>query len=390
MVRMSVFAIFLLSSVLIVPSFSYRYFNLKVYDGKIYAMDWKGTRDCRIIASSDSGKSWDSLTQYLPQNSGGSFVWSGITDYAVTRDTLLMSRWDGIYQTPLNAFNLTKRPYNIADSSFAFLALRDSLLLTVAAGGLYRISLESGQSIKCDTSLKSHQTNYLAYTFINHMAYVSSWNRFCRSNEPYIIWDSLQSPDGPWFALASIGTKLFAGTYAGAIYASDDQGASWTEKRPGCYVCSAPQLFSLQPVFGKGIAGTATGYAFSSDSGESWQNVQSRALREVNSVVTCGRYVYAASDSGIFISTDTCKTWFALPDYFDIAVERALPVREASKALPLRISVYNLKGQLLRAFSPSNRRECDYYLQNIRSNGVYLEKILYPNSSRVRKVIRLK
>jgi len=123
-------------------------------------------------------------------------------------------------------------------------------------------------------------------------------------------------PYGNVFVSSS--TSLFVGTNAG-IYKSADGGSNWTSASSG--LPSQKTIRALEVSGNTLYAGTSglpvalgvpdNGIFRSIDDGSSWQatNFKNRTDFSINSLVASGSSLYAATSTGLYVSTDGFSTW---------------------------------------------------------------------------------
>lgn len=109
------------------------------------------------------------------------------------------------------------------------------------------------------------------------------------------------------------GNNLYAGVFVG-IYLSTDYGTSWVEKNNGIY--PGTSVYSLGVSGGNLLAGSyvgsSNGFYLSTDNAASWNIVPSAPPKIVHDFVTSGTNVFAASDSGVYRSTNDGLSWLKL------------------------------------------------------------------------------
>lgn len=115
-------------------------------------------------------------------------------------------------------------------------------------------------------------------------------------------------------ALAISGEKIFAGTVGGGVFRSTDNGTTWTAANSGLTNLNIDEL----TVFGTKIyASTMFSYAavfVSTDSGSTWVNIGNTANGlaagiGVGTIVTSGDSLFAATTTGVFLSTNNGVSW---------------------------------------------------------------------------------
>ena len=108
-------------------------------------------------------------------------------------------------------------------------------------------------------------------------------------------------PPGTTWAVAVIGSNVFAGT-PGGIFKSTDNGASWTNVSGAytlCFAAKGPYIF----------AGTPMGIIRSSDGGSTWIVPDSSMITQYIDAMAANDSVLYAGGSGIFRSTDNGASW---------------------------------------------------------------------------------
>jgi photosystem II stability/assembly factor-like uncharacterized protein len=109
------------------------------------------------------------------------------------------------------------------------------------------------------------------------------------------------------FALASSGTYLYAGTFLGGLFVSNNNGQSWAPSDSGL---STSSVISLTTYGSDVLAGTyANGLFVSADSGASWtptrlRNFSVYALAAVGAGISAGTY-----GGGVFLSAIGDTSW---------------------------------------------------------------------------------
>jgi len=146
----------------------------------------------------------------------------------------------------------------------------------------------------------------------------------------------------PIFTLAVSGTHLFAGTIGGGVYASTDSGASWTAV---CIGLTNAYVYSLAVSGTNLFAGTDSGGVFlSTNNGASWTAAQNGLTNtRVSALAVSGTNLFAGTEGGVFRSTNNGASW-----------------TEASTGLPLppfarRLSALTVSGTYLFVCISSDR-----------------------------------
>ena len=108
-------------------------------------------------------------------------------------------------------------------------------------------------------------------------------------------------------AIAVSGSNLFAGTYAGGVFLSTDNGTSWTAINSGltntnvrAFAVSGLNLF----------AGTSGGVFLSTNNGTSWTEVNSGLTDTyVFELAVSGLNLFTGTSGGVFLSTNNGTSW---------------------------------------------------------------------------------
>ncbi len=111
------------------------------------------------------------------------------------------------------------------------------------------------------------------------------------------------------YALAKIGTNLFAGTYAYGVFRSTDSGATWKSASTGlpdkwvtCFAVSGTNLFAG----GSGPTCLTTNY------GDSWTPLNdSGGASGASALVISGTNLFAGMGESVFLSTDSGNSWIS-------------------------------------------------------------------------------
>lgn len=130
------------------------------------------------------------------------------------------------------------------------------------------------------------------------------------SRNAYSQWTQSSGPYGGsvWSVLSS-GSTIYAGTFGGGIFMSNNDGASWTPLSSGLDFRDAIVL-SMAADGSTLFAGfDKTGLFVSRNSGVSWSKVTSISSKTISSLTVNGSNIYAGTADGLFISTDNGISW---------------------------------------------------------------------------------
>lgn len=108
--------------------------------------------------------------------------------------------------------------------------------------------------------------------------------------------------------LSSIGTTVIAGSADQGFYLSNDLGANWTQRNNGL------SDKNIQALLVSGInifAGTTNGIFLSTDTGKTWFNT-GLVNTSIAALAISGSDIYAGTNKGILVSTDNGSSWTAI------------------------------------------------------------------------------
>src|SRR5262245_48366772 len=123
-------------------------------------------------------------------------------------------------------------------------------------------------------------------------------------------WRQTSGPEGAAVvSLLSDGPNLFAGTSAGGVFRSANQGESWTAINTGLI---GARIDSLAAVGTNIFAGTAGGGVFRlNNQEERWVAVNAGLTDPgITALAVSGTYIVAATGGGVFRSLDQGESWF--------------------------------------------------------------------------------
>ena len=123
--------------------------------------------------------------------------------------------------------------------------------------------------------------------------------------------------------VATSGTNIFAGTYNRGIYRSTSSGTSWTQVNNGIILDSwgyLPIVYALAIIGTKIFAGTSDGVYLSTNNGTIWKPANNgmslpspAANNRVLSFAVNGRKVFARTSRRLFLSTVNGTSWTQFP-----------------------------------------------------------------------------
>ena len=274
--------------------------------GKIFAgMDGSGDGFC----STDTGKSWTKLNL----ESHGV-----ISCIVVHEPNVYIGTSTGIFVSADSGATWTLGIFGNINS----LAVNDSVIIATSGVCLFK-STNNGYSWVQDFSTASiGGGNYCAVNSGSSL-FVGTYNSIFRSNDNGESWTlaitGLCAMKITCFA-ASNG-KLFAGGWGGGIYTSSDNGESWTHDYLSFTWAPNITALAVSPTMaGTGYpniyAGSVgQGVFMSSDNGQIWSEMSNGLDKRINALVvhptTDSFILFAGTQTGVFVSVDSGKSWTA-------------------------------------------------------------------------------
>jgi photosystem II stability/assembly factor-like uncharacterized protein len=140
---------------------------------------------------------------------------------------------------------------------------------------------------------------FITFIFITAFLHQTSSAQWIQTNGPY---------GGLVQCLASDGTNIFAGTNAGGVYLSTNNGQSWSSANSGLPIGGIGSI----SINGSMIFGAAfdNGVYLSTNNGTSWSAINSGLTRRIIwYLATKDSLMLAGTDQGIFLSNDNGSNW---------------------------------------------------------------------------------
>ncbi|MDP4199639.1 MAG: hypothetical protein Q8922_03450 [Bacteroidota bacterium] len=244
----------------------------------------------------------DLVSAFLPV---GSKIFAASCYFGILKYSESTAKWE-----------LSGRPTPGEAGIASLYSLHDSLLLAGTILGVFR-STDSGLTwFKSDNSaLPDLSTGWYVSQFAQKGEYLfAACHGVFRSADYGISWQEVSGglpTESSVTGIAAFGSKLFAGTDWYGLYCSIDDGASWS-------VTSLQSDISAVTIHDSLIfAGTSYNGLFVSKDGITWDSsndgLQNRTVFQFTS---SGQNFFAATDSGVFLSTNRGRTWVAVSDGF--------------------------------------------------------------------------
>ncbi len=250
-----------------------------------------------VLRSTDNGLTWDTTTRLLVNTAVTSVVLSGSNIYAGTYA-------EGVYRSTDNGLTWAQTPLN---NIYVFgMAVSGNNIF--AGTGFYGVYLSTDNGLTWnETSLNNVSVYSIAVNGSNIFAGTSSGGVYV-SPDNGITWTQT-GPANQWINTLYVnGNNIYAGTYGSGVFVSTNNGQSWTQTALNnaqvyAIIISGPNL----------VAGTYNyGTLVSQNNGQNW--LQTSFLIEwANTLAVTGNFVFAGTNTGIFLTTNSGQLWNRLP-----------------------------------------------------------------------------
>ena len=261
-----------------------------------------------MFRSTDDGATWAVI-----QNGLG-YGQTTVTGLTLVGTELFASTLSGVVRSTDggNSWSTVTGTGDILDATSSIAAL-DSTILVGWAGGIIRSTDGGNTWIWPGTDGPSYSGMVWSIVMDSAYSYVGTQNAVLLSTDRGVTWDSLGNglPENKVLSLAVADTDLYATSFSNGVYASTDNGKNWTYAANGIVgsdiTClsgggsNVYAVFNLDSVFS------------STDNGNSWvADTGLKGAYQIFEVTAIGTRVYAAAGNGIFVSSDSGRTWSAL------------------------------------------------------------------------------
>ncbi len=318
-----------------------------------------------VYRSTDSGQSWARTNQGLPVNATAnsfatdgerfyvSLTGSGITQGAAARGVFVWDeaagRWnsfnDGFGDTAVNAlhalgaelyattnkgvFRLEKTMWLPASNglrSGATAITSNGNALFVASGGDIFTSLNRGETWTPLNVRFDLASFFTAFAYNNAGAYVATpTGVYLRPNQVSAVWRRASNglTDSHIVDLTTQGQTLWAASLNGETYFSSNDGDTWTPRVAGL---TGQTLTTIAANEERTFVGTKISGVFSllrRDGRDTWQPAnEGLTSRRINDLLVDGATLYAATNEGIFRSTNGGALWTPINKGLTLEVEK--------------------------------------------------------------------
>ena len=275
-----------------------------------------GTDGGGVYRSTDDGVNWVEVSNGLAGTSVRSLFATGTTIYAG-------SDYEGV-----SASNDNGRTWSQADSVIAGYYVYSLLpigsnLIAGTNGGVF-LSTDGGKSFS-QSGIGGNVVNALAMNISETDIFAGTSTGVFRSTDRGASWVPLNSGLPTDYntgyplqvlCLAVSGTHLFAGTQGDGVYVSDDNGGSWAKTAmAGYYEGGGYMVVSGFATMGTSLVAALfqsySSVAFTSDNFGTWKGSGWSQYPTISftALAVSGTDIFAATPSGIFLSTDSTATW---------------------------------------------------------------------------------
>jgi hypothetical protein len=269
---------------------------LAVIDTNLFA----GTDTSGVLRSTDNGVNWEIISNPDMDKNIGTL--------AVSKTDLFVGTSNGFYMTPNKGTYWIPLTSGLTNTVVHALASSDTYLFVGTSGGMFRSTNNGTNWTEINVGLKTTVVSSLATS--GDTLYAGSRGGIYRSNDTGNSWSSLLM-GGTSVSIAISGPNLFAGS-GGHLVNSFDNGASWDwlhlEECRG-WIRGLAIMDSY--IFAGGEAG---GVCRIKHNAPGWWTILSTGQPDtvVNCLVVKGKNIFAGTMDGVYLSTDSSKSWSAI------------------------------------------------------------------------------
>ncbi len=305
-----------------------------------------------VWSSDDNGVTWEEINEGLPETRGvtGILAHGGKLFAFVNRKLYISSDAGGYWDVVPDAPFALVAP--VLDS---FVSRGNTLLLGAQRGVIYR-SQDGGQTWQTSRRLPDVPVNDL--TFVGNRLLAATARGIFVSTDEGETWREPDEQVDYWLpgkvtiqdskevrSLATVNSRLFAATWGGGVFRSEDNGETWQQSNDGLEMEeTADSLYvtSFIPSGRQFLAGTKMGVFTTTDNGGRWRETNNGfARRSVDRMFALNGQIYATNiGAGAFASKDNGLSWNAT----------AFP-EEIARTVVGRVAGFNESNGKLWAFS---------------------------------------
>jgi photosystem II stability/assembly factor-like uncharacterized protein len=271
------------------------------HDGVIFA----GTTD-GLLKSDSGGHAWRKITSYSVKSLAFDSMVDGRVFFASATGGLLLSNDEGNTVREVNV-GFTNRNFTMLTGMGT--ALYSSSVYEEGTGGVYRTDNLAMRWVRAGSPAGDEMVQMAVAPDDQARLYASGYHGLFESRDGGQTWATRKGPReglavGALMPLAEGG--LLAGTASGLFRSAD--GMNWTS-------VATDSIQALQRSPGNMVTAlTATGAMISSDAGASWRTCGQAGVKGAWYGVAfdptvANRVALAATQDGLFRSTDGCRTW---------------------------------------------------------------------------------
>jgi photosystem II stability/assembly factor-like uncharacterized protein len=303
---------------------------------------WGGTEGGGVFVTTDGGAQWNSAGNGMPGSIVACFATSGTNLFAGTY-------YSGVSLTTDNGTNWGAKNSGLTTANISALLVSGTTLFASGYYGGVFYSENNGMNWSAGTGLPDYGTYALASMGENLFVGLPYYGLY-RSTDKGRSWTAVNTSlaNKSILSFAVSGTDLFAGTLYGVIR-STDGGTSWSDPT------GPAEPRSLTVVESNLFAGARFEVYRSSDKGTSWTKIISglKTYNSVNALAGSGWYVFAGTDDGVFMMTDTDSLWKSASDSLTSRRVNALSVVGTNLYAGTNYGVWRCSIPYLTAVSPS-------------------------------------
>jgi photosystem II stability/assembly factor-like uncharacterized protein len=276
-----------------------------------------------ILVSTDNGATWKQSNSGITTSSVSALAVSGNTIWAAVQhpsdDTALrMSTNDGKTWTKVWTQGMTAQANTLAALNNILVAGTDAGVFLSTDNGAHWASNTNGMDITNISSLASDGATTLFASTLDYSGSGGAVYSYSILSGATGSWTALKNGltgfgSDKIYGLAYIGTNLFAATDNG-LFVSADKGGQWTSSNRGLAAFTVTALKASGNLL---VAGTDNfDVHISTDNGATWTHTTSGLVdliggtrSNVYDVAIAGNMLFAATDSGVYSSSDNGGHW---------------------------------------------------------------------------------